>query len=58
MGCQFGQNADVTGDIAKATSPFLGTWISWETFPVTYYCLPGHVLGEKEQLEKRSRFSA
>lgn len=48
---------DVTGDTAKITTPLLGTWIYWETFNVTYY-LPSPELGEQEQLEKMSRFSA
>lgn len=48
---------DVTGDPTKITAPLLGTWIYWETFTVSY-CLPNSVLGEQEQLEKMSRFSA
>lgn len=43
MGCRFGQNA------AATMSPFLDTWISWETVTVSCYYLPGHVLGEKAQ---------
>lgn len=47
--CQCGRSAGVTLDIDKITSLLLGRWIYWETFTVTWYCVPGSIVREREQ---------
>lgn len=39
----------MTLDIDKITSLLLGRWIYCETFTVTWYYVPGSVVGEREQ---------